>query len=112
MAIQSRQSLFGSRRRTEILLLLALLEQSYPTEIARLLDAPLYSVQTILADLAGQGVVASRKQGRMRIVSLDPRYFAFPQLRDLLLRMADGEAELQEAAARRRSRPTQSRTLE
>lgn len=112
MAIQSQQKLFGSRRRTEILIMLPLLESTYPTELARLLDAPLYSVQTILADLEDQGIVASRRRGRMRIVSLDPRYYAYEQLHALLERMAAAEPELQAAAEERRTRPRQTRRLE
>lgn len=111
MAVQSRQELFGSRRRTEVLIMLALLEETYPTELARLLDAPLYSVQTILASLEDQGIVASRKRGRMRMVSLDPRYYAFEELQALLRRMARAEPELEEAAAGRRSRPRQTTRL-
>lgn len=91
--------------------MLALLETTYPTEVTRLLDAPLYSVQTILAALEDQGVVASRRQGRMRIVSLDPRYFAFAELRALLRRMARAEPALEAASARRRARPRQTRRL-
>lgn len=107
MSILRQTELFGSRRRTEILVLLALLESSYPSEMTRLLEAPLYSVQTILQDLEGQGVVASRRQGRTRVVELDPRYFAFEELRELLLRLAEAEPELQRAAESRRSRPRQ-----
>lgn len=112
VSISSQLELFGSRRRTEILIMLALLETTYPTELARLLGAPLFSVQTILQDLEDQGVVASRRQGRMRIVSLDPRYFAYKQLRALLERLAAGDRELESAAARRRARPVQARRLE
>lgn len=111
MSIYAQAQLFGSRRRTEVLILLALLESTYPSEVTRLLSAPLYSVQTILNDLEGQGVVASRRQGRMRVLSLDPRYFAYQQLRALLLRLAEAEPDLQAAAARRRSRPQQRRRI-
>lgn len=111
MPVQSLQELFGSRRRTEVLIMLGLLEETYPTELARLLGAPLYSVQTILASLEDQGIVASRRRGRMRMVGLDPRYYAFEELRALLRRMARAEPELETAAAERRSRPRQTRRL-
>ena len=87
--------------------MLALLASTYPSELTRVLEAPLYSVQTILSALESQGIVAARRQGRMRIVSLDPRYFSFTELRNLLLRLAAAEPELQRAAAKRRSRPRQ-----
>lgn len=100
-----QQKLFGSRRRTEVLVLLALLGESYPTELARLLQAPLYSIQTIVAALDREGVLATRVSGNSRRVSLDPRYFAYQDLRKLLLRLAEAETDLRSAAARRRSRP-------
>ena len=97
--------IMGSPRRTQVLALLALLGESYPTEIARLLDGRLYSIQTIVDSLECEGILASRLMGRVRLVSLDPRYFAFRQLKDLLLRIAEAEPQLRKAAERRRSRP-------
>lgn len=97
--------LFGSRRRTEVLITVALLGETFPSELARLLRAPLYSVQNIVAALDREGVLASRISGRARVVSLDPRYFAFQELKELLLKLAEGEPELRAAASARRSRP-------
>jgi hypothetical protein len=102
---ETRNTLFGTRRRSEVLILVALLGETYPTELARLLGAPLYSVQTIVDALDRDGILATRLLGNTRRVDLDPRYFAFKELRRLLLRMGDAEPELQAAAARRRSRP-------
>lgn len=97
--------LFGSRRRTEVLVTVALLGETYATELARLLKAPLFSVQNIVAALDREGIVAMRLSGRSRLVSLDPRYFAFQELKDLLLKLAEAEPELRSAASSRRSRP-------
>lgn len=97
--------LFGSRRRTEVLVTIALLGETYPSELARLLKARLYSVQNIVAALDREGIVAMRPAGRSRLVSLDPRYFAFTELKELLLKLAQAEPELRAAAAGRRSRP-------
>lgn len=99
------QKLFGTRRRTEVLILVALLGESYPTELARLLDAPLYSIQTIVDALDRDGILATRLLGRTRQVTLDPRYFAFKELRRLLLRLAEAETDIHTAALKRRSRP-------
>jgi len=109
MPFQTPNKLFGSRRRTEILVMLALLEESYPTEIARLLAASLFSVQTIIDSLEREGVLATRLMGRSRRVSLDPRFYAHRELRDLLLRFAEAEPLLRQAAAARRSRPRRRR---
>jgi hypothetical protein len=98
-------SLLGTRRRTEVLIMIALLGETFPTELARVLQAPLYSVQNIVAALDREGVIASRVSGRARVISLDPRYFAFKQLKELLLKLADAEPALRRAASARRSRP-------
>lgn len=99
------QKLFGSRRRSETLVLLALLGESHASELAALLGARLFAVQTILAALEREGIVASRLVGRTRRIELDPRYFAQRELKALLLQLAQAEPELQAAAAARRSRP-------
>jgi hypothetical protein len=104
--VASRQPrLFGSRRRTEVLVTVALLGETFPSELARLLNAPLYSVQNIVAALDREGVLATRISGRARVVSLDPRFYAYRELNDLLLRLAQAEPELRAAASSRRSRP-------
>jgi hypothetical protein len=100
--------ILGSRRKTEILVLTALLGESYPTELARLLGAPLYSVQSIVNGLDRDGVLAVRHMGNQLRVSLDPRFFAFKELRALLLRLAEAEPEIRKIAAGRRSRPRRS----
>lgn len=97
--------LFANRLRTRLLILLALLEESYSSELARLLGVPLFSIQKIVDDFDRQGIIASRYAGRLRRLSLSPTFFAARELRALLLRLAEGDAETQEIAARRRSRP-------
>ena len=97
--------LFGSRRRTEVLIMLALLEQTYARELARLIKAPLFSVQTIVDRLESDGIVAVRSVGRTRVMTFNPRFVAVKELRGLLLKLARGEPELNAAAESRRSRP-------
>jgi DNA-binding transcriptional ArsR family regulator len=92
MSLSSRPAIFGSPRRTEILILIALLEESYPREISRLLRAPLLSVQKIIDALEVEGVLVTRLMGNQRRVTLNPRYYGAKQLRELLLRLADGYA--------------------
>lgn len=105
MLDQGGLKLLGSRRRTEVLILIALLEESYPTELARLLGAPLYSVQKVVDALDREGVLATRRIGTERRVTLDPRFFAVSELRALLLRLAQAEPELRDIAAKARRRP-------
>ena len=105
MELTRQRALFGTRRRSEVLILIALLGETYPSEIARQLGAPIFSVQTVVDSLERDGIVASRKRGGTRVVALDPRFYAAKELRRLLLRLADGEPGLQEASTARRSRP-------
>lgn len=97
--------LFGSPRRTQVLTLLALLKESYPGELTRLLGTSKASILQILDGLEREGVVSSRQLGRTRRVALDPRYWAAAELRALLDKLAAGSSDLQRIAASRRSRP-------
>jgi DNA-binding transcriptional ArsR family regulator len=96
---------FGGRTRTESLLALWLLEESYAREIARLSGRPLSGVQKALRSLEDDGLVASRLQGRTRLFRLAPRYFAREELRKYLGRLSEGESELRERVGRLRQRP-------
>jgi DNA-binding transcriptional ArsR family regulator len=105
MRIGRQFKLLGSTTRTEILVALRLLGETYPSELARILDRRLYSIQSVLAALEADGVVASRKFGRSRSISLDPRYFAHKELSDLLWKLGEQAHELQKKLARARRRP-------
>ena len=101
MESHTGQKLFGSRRRTELLIVIALLGESYPTEIARLLGARLYSIQTIVDELEREGVLATQLRARTRWVRLDSRFYAFAELQALLIRLAKAEPRLSAMAAGR-----------
>lgn len=102
-----QQGLLGSRSRTDMLILLRLLEESYPSELAALLGTPLNSIQRMLLDLEDQGVIASRLRGRTRLVSLNPRYFAVGELKALLHRLAQASPEWEALLSKHRVRPIQ-----
>lgn len=101
----TRIGLFGSRRQTVVLLLLSMLEESYPRELSRLSLVSLSSVQKQLEDLELQGVIATRLIGNQRRTSLNPRWFAYKPLKELLARLAEAESELQDIASHVRRRP-------
>jgi DNA-binding transcriptional ArsR family regulator len=85
---------FGSVTRTKALLALALLTETYPRQLARLLDIPLFSVQKALASLERDGLIVSRLLGRTRLYGLNPRYLASRELREYLERLASREFDL------------------
>lgn len=97
--------LFGSPSRTRVLTLTALLEDTYPRELARLTGVPLVSVQRIVNALEREGVLATRVIGATRRVSLNPRFYGVGELRALLLKYAKSDPELERRAASLRRRP-------
>lgn len=100
-----KSSPFGGRTRTRVLVAVSLLETSFPRELARILAAPLSGVRQAIASLERDGLVAGRMVGRTRLVQLDPRYFARPELEAYLARLAEAEPELRAAVSRLRRRP-------
>lgn len=96
--------LFGSRMRTALLTLIAVLEQTYPAEISRYLRSTIPAVQRTLDKLEDEGLVASR-QVAVRTVTLNPNYQAFRELRAFLLRLAEGYPQYQIVKESRRTRP-------
>ena len=96
---------FGGQARTRVLLALRLLDESYPRELARVLELPVSGVQMAVRGLERDGLVAARAAGRMRLVRLNPRYFAREELQRYLLTLAGADAALQDRVAEMRRRP-------
>lgn len=83
-----RSSPFGSNTRTGILLLLSLRGHAHVRLLARLLGVPLSVVQHALQTLEADGLVACRREGRVRQVYLSPAYPAHEELVRYLRRLA------------------------
>lgn len=96
---------FGGQARTRVLLALRLLEESYPRELARVLEIPVNGAQVALRGLERDGLVASRTAGRTRLFRLNPRYFARDELLAYLFRLAQPESSLRERIVQLRRRP-------
>jgi len=108
MAVKLASSPFGADGRTRVLLALRLLGDSYPRELARLLERPLSGVQKALRSLELDGLVAGRPVGRTRVYRLNPRYFAADALFGYLSRLTEPEQRLKDRAAELRRRPRRS----
>jgi DNA-binding transcriptional ArsR family regulator len=106
--VSPRSSPFGSETRTRILLALQMLGESYPRELARLLEIPLSVVQKAIRTLEVDHLIAGRLVGRTRIYRLNPQFFAVAELERLLARLAEPDKELQKQLARLRKRPRRS----
>lgn len=96
--------LFGTRMRTALLMLIAVLEQSYPAEISRYLGSSIPAVQRTLDKLEDEGLIVSRRVA-VRMVTLNPNYPAVRELRALLLRLAEGYRQYRVVKESRRTRP-------
>ena len=105
MPINRETRIFGTALRTRVLAALALAGESFPTELARLLGARVFPVQRVIDALELEGLVASRKLGVERRVTLDPRFFAHAEMRALLVKLGERDAPLWQALSERRSRP-------
>lgn len=97
-------ALFGSKMRTALLMLLAVLEETYPAELSRYLGSSISSIQRTLDKVEDEGLVSSRSLV-VRAVTLNPLYPAGRELRALLLRLADGYPEYRQLKESRRLRP-------
>jgi hypothetical protein len=105
MTLAPVTKLFGSSLRTRVLVALAMMEESFPSELARVIKAPLFSVQRVVDGLESEGILATRKPGLERRVTLNPRYFAAPQLKQLLDRLGEADSTLRSELESRRVRP-------
>jgi DNA-binding MarR family transcriptional regulator len=76
--------ILGSRNSERILVFIRARDEGYATEIARMYKTDLYGIQKQLDRLEAGGVLVSRKVGRTRVYTFNPRYQLLPQLKDLL----------------------------
>ena len=100
-----RQSLFGTRQQTILLMLIGLLEETYVRELSRLAQAPVSGVSKYLDRLEVEGIIVSRYIGKERRVSLNPRFVGKKQLVALIDRLTLAEPEMMESARSLRRRP-------
>jgi len=100
-----KPKLFGSPLRTRMLTLVAALEETYPAQLAKLLRAPLFSVQRIVDDLELEGVIATRRSGNERRIKLNPAYLGARPLQEFLILRAQSSPETEAIVNSLRTRP-------
>jgi DNA-binding transcriptional ArsR family regulator len=97
--------LFGSVTRTQTLLAIALLRETYVRQLAELLGGSSPVLFRIVDDLEREGILVSRYVGRTRTISLNPRLYGVHELEAFLLKYAKGtDIEDRVATVRRRPR--------
>jgi DNA-binding transcriptional ArsR family regulator len=98
-------ALFGSPTRTRILLAIALLKETYISQLVAVLDLSKSVIFRIVDDLERDAVIVSRYIGRTRTVSLNPRMYGAADLESFLLKYAKGtDVEKRVATVRKRPR--------
>ena len=101
----NRAKLFGSATRTSILVLVALLGESYTAELAKMLGVRASAIKKIVDALEMESIIVGRLVGRTRVLTLNPRYEAAAELKALLWKLGERDFELQELAGTKRKRP-------
>ena len=99
-------NLFGTELRTRVLVAVAMLDETFPMELLRVLGKrQIYPIQRVVDTLERDGYLVTRKLGVERRIQLNPRFFACSQLKDLLVKMGEQDKDLMGVLMKRRTRP-------
>ena len=104
MAIQN-VGLFGTKTRSDTLLVIHMLSETHASEIARVLGISLSQAQKAIDSLERAGIVVGAEEGRARRVRLSPRLLVLDELMALLDKLARLDQPLQQRLAETRRRP-------
>lgn len=85
--------------------MIALLGETYPAELARLIKASPYTVGLAVDRLERQRLISTRRWGNERRIRLDPNSAYREELRALLMRIAEAIPEYEEEIRSLRRRP-------
>lgn len=96
--------IFGTEQRTRLLLMIAILEETYTAELSRYGGSSISSVQLTLDILEREGMIATTGPV-VRRVTLNPGYPAAKELKALLLRIAEGYPQYEAIRESIRRRP-------
>jgi predicted ArsR family transcriptional regulator len=100
------EPLLNSQNKEQALVFLLAREEGYATEIARFFDTHLYGIQKQLDNLEAGGILVSRKVGRTRLYTYNPRYALVEELKSLIEKaLSFYPDDLQEALLMDRRRP-------
>jgi hypothetical protein len=78
------EPLLNSQSKEQVLIFLLARGDGYATEIARFYDKDLFGIQSQLDRLESGGVLVSKKVGRTRVYTYNPRYALLGELKSLL----------------------------
>jgi DNA-binding transcriptional regulator YhcF (GntR family) len=78
------EGLFGNVVVEKVLFYLNQNQTSYPRELSRTLEVPLYSIQKALDRLEGTGILVSYRRGKTLLYEFNPRYPFLKELKAFL----------------------------
>lgn len=78
------EALFGNKTAERVLLYLANYKSGYATKISRTFKISLNMVQKQMDRLEQGGILVSKLEGRTRLYQLNPRFFLYKKLMELL----------------------------
>lgn len=96
---------FGSERRTQTLVFIAMLGDTFPRELSRLTGAPLFSIQQMVESLEDEGIIRTNIRGAERRVALNPGFIVASDIKAALIKLATAYPEFDEAIRNVRMRP-------
>jgi DNA-binding transcriptional ArsR family regulator len=100
------EGLFGNSVVERILFVLYVYGEAYPLGLAKTFDEPVNKFQQQLKRLEDAGIIVSRRVGRTRLYTLNPRYPFRKELEALVAKAFDYVPdEEKEAYYRKRTRP-------
>ena len=100
--------LFGTKTRSDTLLVIHMLGETHASEIARVLEISLSQAQKAIESLERAGIVVGAEEGRARRVRVSPRLLIADELKALLAKLAQFDVPLQQRLAETRRRPRRS----
>jgi len=100
-----RPAIFGSSLKTRILVLVALLGETYASQIARILRTSRAAIGASVTRLERERLVATRRWGTERRITLNPNTPFSHELRALLLKLGQTTPEYEESLRSLRTRP-------
>jgi hypothetical protein len=100
------EPLLGSENKERVLIFLVAREEGFATEMARFFETALFGIQNQLDRLETGGILVSRKAGRTRMYTFNPRYAFLDELKGLLEKtLSFYPEELREDLLMNRRRP-------
>jgi hypothetical protein len=78
------EPLLTSESKEQALIFLIARDEGYATQIAQFFDTDLFGIQNQLEKLEAGGILVSRKVGRTRVFTFNPRYAFMNELKNLL----------------------------